>query len=85
AHIAKAIGKSYTLFPGGTKEHLRQAIVGGVTQPASERYALSELLTYLDFWVRNMKMGVPASRRWGVSSTEIETDWRLETSEADPA
>jgi predicted metal-dependent phosphoesterase TrpH len=74
AHIRQAAGKSYTLFPGGTAEHLRQAISGGSTQPAAARYALSELLTYLDFWLRNMKMGVPASRLYGVGSATPEYD-----------
>ena len=78
AHIARAIGKSYTLFPGGNQEQLRQAIVSGVTRAGSERYALSDLLTYLDFWLRAMKMGVPASRKYGVASITNELEWQLE-------
>jgi predicted metal-dependent phosphoesterase TrpH len=85
AHIAKAVGKSYTLFPGATKEDLRQAIIGGATKAGAERYALSELLTYLDFWLRTMKMGVPASRKYGVASIDSETGWPLSRSEADLA
>lgn len=75
AHIKQAIGKSYTLFPGGSSEHLRQAISSGATKPGASRYALHELLTYLDFWLRTMKMGVPASKLYGVGSvTTAEYD-----------
>ena len=74
AHIPLAAGKSYTLFPGGTAAHLRQAIASGSTQPAAKRYALSELLTYFDFWLRAMKMGVPAGRRYGVRSVVADDD-----------
>ncbi len=68
AHIRQAAGKSYTLFPGKTAADLRAAIVGRTTQAGAQRYALGELMTYLDFWLRNMKMGVPASRKYGVAA-----------------
>ncbi|MBV8085423.1 MAG: CehA/McbA family metallohydrolase [Chloroflexi bacterium] len=68
AHITAAIGKSYTTFPGFTAEDLGLAIVERQTDADSERYAVSELLRYLDFWLRAMKMGVPGSKKYGVAS-----------------
>jgi predicted metal-dependent phosphoesterase TrpH len=85
AHIRQAIGKSFTLFPGATSEHLRGAIISGATRAGAERYALHELLTYLDFWLRTMKMGVPAARKYGVASIDSETGWPLRSSEPDLA
>lgn len=68
AHVPLAAGKSYTLFPGGTAEHLRQAIASGATHPASRHHPLWQMLTYSDLWLRAMGSGPPAGLRSGVRS-----------------
>jgi predicted metal-dependent phosphoesterase TrpH len=74
AHIRQAIGKSFTLFPGGDARHLRHAIARGSTHPAAAPYALHELLTYFDYWVRAMKAG-RGSRQHGVGPAAAELDF----------
>lgn len=51
AHIACAIGKSYTRFPGRGAADLRRAILAGTVTPGACRYTLPELLAYLRFWL----------------------------------
>lgn len=50
AHITRAIGKSYTLFPGRAAADLYRAIVAGTVAPASRRYSPADLLAYLRYW-----------------------------------
>ncbi len=68
AHIRQAIGKSYTVFPGRTPRDLRNAIVNRTTMPGRNRYNVRELLTYLNFWLRVMKMGVPAGKLYSTAA-----------------
>ncbi len=50
AHIAAAIGKSHTIFPGTTAADLRRAIVAGETQVGTLAYTPRELAAYFRFW-----------------------------------
>jgi predicted metal-dependent phosphoesterase TrpH len=50
-HIPQAIGKGYTLFPGKTALALRAAIACGQTAARARPYQVTELLTYLNFWL----------------------------------
>lgn len=61
AHILDAVGKGYTVFPGETAGDLRRAILAGETVALQQRYAVGELIAYLQFWVRtSVARGGPA-------------------------
>lgn len=51
-HIAAAVGKGYTIFPGKTALQLRSAILEGQTAARKQKYHLHELCAYLRFWLR---------------------------------
>lgn len=52
AHILEAVGKGYTVFPGETVDDLRRAILAGETVALQQRYAVGELMAYLNYWMR---------------------------------
>ncbi|MGH2347510.1 MAG: PHP-associated domain-containing protein [Chloroflexota bacterium] len=56
AHIVEAIGKSYTRFPGRTKEDLRRAIEGGKTRARCVGYGVTELAAYAGFWLESSRV-----------------------------
>ena len=52
AHIAEAVGKGYTLFPGATAEDFRRAVEQKTTEAVSTKYRIRELLKYLRFYTK---------------------------------
>lgn len=52
AHILDAVGKGYTVFPGETADDLRRAILAAETVGLQQRYAVGELMAYLQHWLR---------------------------------
>jgi len=61
AHIAEAIGKAYTSFPGRTPEALREAITKGSTQAHRRRYDAVTLVRYAA-WGLQYQRGLAAAR-----------------------
>lgn len=74
AHIVRAVGKSYTTFPGRGAADLRRAIVAGTVAPGAHLYSARELLAYLRYWCRysGFTPAPPADERPAEAEAAIE-------------
>jgi len=77
-HIPAAVGKGYTLFQGKTAPELRAAIEAGRTVACARPYRPGELLTYLDFWLRQQGFLPRAATVPSTTETQRREDGRKE-------